>query len=214
MQDMSFLTRDGYSWTRDFCSWWFSIDLTDYEEDVCYVYPKAWAKTKGEQQFQRTYIYLYHEMGLVTPLGYINSFTGAYLYAGLERKIEWMHIDDFVREHWQSIVNIARYGIEGCVQKCVDPVASMIEHVLSKMSATEEDDTWTLTWESGFPRPLDARTEWALVTTVLHESLAKKGLELYAAIDGFAEVAPKNNAGKAWLVSRIDREKAQGKEND
>ena len=205
MQDTSWLTKDGRSWSRDFCAWWFSIDLSDFGEGTCYVYPKRWAKVTEDYR-DRTYLLLYNEDTIITKLGYVNSFSGQYIYTGLERRIEWMGIDKFVRGNWISLVNIARYGIEGCLQQRISPVKAMIEHVLNTMSTEQlsSNGIWAIHWDKMFPKPLDGRTEYELMK-VIHRVLQTKGLNLHTIAGGYGEGVPFNNRALEWLVKKSDK---------
>lgn len=198
------LTAEGYSWTRDFCRWYFHIDLSEFDEGVCYVYPRRWKKETDDSVYDRAYLFLYREQQNLFSLGYINVFTGCHVISCLnQRYIEWMKITKFVEENWLSLANIARYGIEGCLMEPDrEPVASLFQHVLGHAHADEtSEDEWFLQWPS-FPRGLDARTELEFNCQVLRGFLSKNGIEVLTDSSGYASVKAINDTGREWLVNR------------
>jgi len=145
------------TWTKDFCRWYFDLQWLQehgYDDSWQYLVPSPYARW-GKR---RAYLTMYSsaDMPLKTAIGdnmtfgYINTITLKFV----PEKVWSTHLEEIGFEEWlepriQALVNIARYGIEGCLVKhyASPPVVDLQQEMRSNLKIERVTAGGTTTYD-------------------------------------------------------------------
>ena len=189
-------TRDR-TWTKDFCRWHFNLEWLKehgYDDSWQYLFPTFYARW-GKR---RVYLTMYDSsdqpmrtaIGDKLTFGYINSTTFKFVpNASWSSHLEEINFEVWLEPKKQAIVNVARYGIEGCLVKhyTYPPVAAMQQEMRStpKIERVCGEETTTYIIDLSWKFIVDSRTLSYLIFRWFIPRLEAAGFDVSGGFESF-----------------------------